>query len=117
MYMKKWWLEFTLEDGRRWSGWINTKAQNKEDFPETIKGTFFTERREDGCRGKFILEDGTTDSVITCKMSPKEYMPKDHGSSEASKFIDSEKSLEIWERIDMKIEDCLNLKKTYVDNY
>lgn len=46
--MKKWWLEFKTEEGNCWSGWINTTAEKKEDFPELLTGTFWTIRNEEG---------------------------------------------------------------------
>ena len=40
MYLKRWYLKFETEDGRRWSGWINLESENVDDFPDIIKGTY-----------------------------------------------------------------------------
>lgn len=113
MFLKKWWLEFMTKDGRRWSGWINTKAESREDFPKFIKGYFYTEKDEEGCHGKFKLNTGETGYVVVNKMCPPEYLPKDFSSNEAERYFQSNNALSKWERFDMNIEDCLNLDKTY----
>jgi hypothetical protein len=118
--MKKWWLEFSTPDGREWSGWINTMANAEEDFPETIKGTFWTEKvRDVGCYGNFKLEDGTEGYVICNKMCRPMKVGNINSFSTAGweAYFASRESLPEWERFDMRIEDCLVLSKTYVDSY
>lgn len=105
-FIKHWWLEFTTEDGRRWSGWINTLADSKEDFPETISGTFWTYRDEVGCHGEFKLDNGETGFVVTAKMLPPEYKMKTYTPFEADKAFESLQPIKQWERFDKKIEDC-----------
>lgn len=117
MFMKKWWLQFETQNGRRYAGWINTTAENMESFPEKITGTFYILKDETGCHGEFCLSSGETGYVVTAWMKPKAYQPLNHSSSECEKFFASETSLPTWERFDMKIEDCLCLEKTYIDQY
>lgn len=124
MFMKKWQLKVILEDGRRWNGFINTVAEKEEDFPETITGTFWTSCDETGCRGNFELGDGnyTSNYVMTSSMKGKEIEDMYTGDSNdfyndskrVEAFMESQRCLPTWERIERKIEDCLNIEDTYI---
>lgn len=126
-FMKKWWLEFTMPDGREWSGFFNTFAENREDFPETIKGSFFSFRGEGrlgfGSYGLFILDGQTEEEAqeneqyVYGDMRPKPYYAKAHNMAEAQRVFDSIQPLSSWERVERRIEDCFVPEKTYVMAY
>jgi hypothetical protein len=119
-FMKKWWLEVNLPDGCRWAGWINTVADSKNGLPESIFGTFWAEHLEGetGTRGRFDLGDGEEGNyVITAWMKGPAYIPKNHSSEEAERYFKAERSLPHWQRIHGRIEECLVLSNTYIDEF
>jgi hypothetical protein len=115
MFMKKWWLEFSMPDGRRWSGWINTMSSTKEGFPAKLDGTFWTERNESGAHGKFELGDGDYgENYVFGSMKPAKYEPKFQSYEECSRMMESDRPLDAWERVERRISECLCLGSTYV---
>lgn len=124
-YMKKWWLEISMPDGKEWKGWINTIADRKEYFPEKLNGRFWSFKGEGylgfGSYGLFIL-DGQTEEEAKSKsqyvigaLYPKPYVCRDYYSyTETKKALDSLNPLPFWNRIEGRIEDCLNLERTYI---
>lgn len=117
IYLKKWWLETTLPDGRRFWGFINTEAHDPKDFPETITGTFWTKKskNEQAPRGYFELGDKVYDENFTIgNVYPKEKIKRAETLVDTQRFLKQMEPLNEWERIELKIEDCLNLDKTYI---
>ena len=108
MYLKRWYLKFETKDGRRWSGWINLKSENVDDFPDTIKGTFWTKRDNIGSQGFFELGDGEyEENYVFGIMRGVEYKPKSESREEYEKIFRSNDLLPFWERIEKRIEDCI----------
>lgn len=130
MFMKKWWLQFTTDDGREWSGWINTTSDHRESFPEDFKGDFYTFKGEGplgfGCYGCYKYDSQTWEEarsnkqyVITNKMIRPIRLgrtPINHKEAEIV-FESLSRSLPAWERFEKRIEDCLNKELTYISEY
>lgn len=110
MYMKKWWLEFELDTGECWKGFINTMAENREDFPETLEGKFNSWNDGDGAHGKFLTKDGVSGYVFGSLYEVDEVVY----TSSGRQVIPSTTVKDSWEYLQMRIEDCLNLKSTYI---
>ena len=109
MYLKRWYLKFETEDGRRWSGWINLMSENVDDFPNTIKGTFWTKRDNIGTHGFFELGDNIfEDNYVFGSMMGAEYKPKFESEEEYSKAFRANDLLPFWERIEKRIEECID---------
>ena len=62
--MKQWWIEHKLHDGNIWKGWINTYAENRDNFPSILKGMYWVEKIEQGWRGYFWLDNQTEVDAI-----------------------------------------------------
>lgn len=108
MYLKRWYLKFETEDGRRWSGWINLESENVDDFPDIIKGTFWTKRDSMGTHGFFELGDGIyEENYVLGSMIGVEYKPKNKSKKERLKAFRSSDLLPFWERIEKRIENCI----------
>lgn len=104
-----------MEDGRRFSGFINTQAEKESDFPVRITGTFWTEKTDQGVFGRYELDGGKLDrNYVIGALRPPKYVPLDASPTEMDKAFASTLSLGSWERIERRIEDCLVLEKTYV---
>lgn len=126
-YMKKWWIAFTMPDGREWSGFFNTFAAKREDFPETIKGSFYSFKGEGkrgfGNYGLFILDGQTKEDAqrkeqyVYGSMRPKPYYAKADNMVEAQKVFESIQPLSSWEKVERRIEDCIVPEMTYVIPY
>lgn len=110
MYMKKWWLEFQLDTGERWQGFINTTAENREDFPETLEGEFNSWNDGEGARGYFTTTEGSDGYVFGGLYEVEEVVYTSNGRQ----VIPSTTVKDSWEYLQMHIEDCLNLKRTYI---
>ena len=120
MFMKKWWLKFETEEGNCWSGWINTTAEKRGDFPETLTGTFWTMRDEEGTWGEFELGDKNYEgNYVLGSMKGKEVILSEYERDVEGfrRLIDSLDPLETWEREERRIEDCLNMEMTYITEY
>jgi hypothetical protein len=118
MLMKKWWLKKTLADGRRLAGWINTEAERKECFPEKICGKFWTERDAEGTHGTFELDhDNKPDqyTFVYVYTASVELNHKMFTGKSTRQYFKSVSPLDTWERTGLRIENCLNLDKTYID--
>lgn len=117
MLMKRWWLRFTTEEGYRWTGWINTTADKEEDFPELLTGTFWSMRNEEGTWGRFELGDKNYEgNYVLGSMAGKEVILAEHERTLEGykRLLDSLDDLDTWERVERRIEDCLDLEMTYI---
>ena len=103
-FIKKWWLEQELPDGRFWTGWFGTTALHKEDFPPILKGEVWSEGRPDGQYGCFILDgqENPENQPVFGTMYPS---------------YSSDVPLEEWEPISFRIEDAIVPEYTYIDSY
>lgn len=127
-YMKKWWIEhkFKGDNGEDliFKGWINTNALSKEDFPETLEGTYWVESEYYnggiGHNGHFDIGFGEKDNYVLGSVS------YDIDSIDFSKYSDRQKAelfvkyLDkkidfLYPRIDGKLENDIVLRKTYID--
>lgn len=123
-YMKKWWLEhiFTGKDGKKYKfrGWITTNALHKEDFPETLEGTFWVSKvKENGISSKGIIyTDGYFDIGFGEKgnfvISDGVFPFYDNIESHEQILETMKRALE-YDRLEARIEDCLVLDKTYIE--
>lgn len=62
-YLGKYSLKKELPDGNIWSGFINVRADRKEDLPtiEEISGTFWFSKDKKGWHGRFKLDNDSYD--------------------------------------------------------
>ncbi len=127
-YMKKWWIEHIFPDGKIFRGWLNTTADNKNDFPDKLHGTLCAWRDEVGFHGYFVL-DGQTEEEAKEKMQylysagvlPKP-LPVHYGSlcrATAENILINNKVIEDYQfpRFDARIEDCVKPESTYITSY
>lgn len=136
MFMKKWWLEhiFQDEEGRNveFRGWINTIAERKEDFPDTISGTFWASKDpetngyyngEVAMNGHFDIDGSTNkdDQFVFGSVYPiylVEGLNLDGNfRAGAERIIEAQKPVEQYHRFEARIEDCLKLDGTYIIEY
>lgn len=141
MYMKKWWLKKELSDGRCIEGWINTTANAKEDFPESLSGIFTSWKDDEGTHGVFIvgndlpfklLENYEKNGISAAYKELFEYnfgwvylscYPKtlalndNTDSNDIEAVMRSLEPLDTWKIIHGRIEDCLCLDKTYITKF
>ena len=131
-YIKKWEVEYVFSDGKIYRGFLNTFADNEEDFPKELHGSFCAWCDEKGCHGYFVL-DGQTEQeaiengqyVMTSGVCRKP-VSVDYDNPLAVAFrIGAENILlnnEVirdfqFPRFDARIEDCLKTDGTYVTSY
>jgi hypothetical protein len=132
-FMKKWWLEHNFKDkfgnDLQFRGWINTVALDLDDFPETLSGSFWASKVEEngrlkdgtvGMLGHFDIGFGEDDNYVFGSVYPV-YLSKSINYSnnpsreKAELILEACKPLEMYDRFEARIEDCLVLSSTYVD--
>ena len=124
MEIERWWLGHQCEmDGHKveFRGWINTIAERKEDFPEMIKGSFWAQKNsgERGMHGYFHLDDGSEGKYnFVCGAVYPIYLKEGIcgvlNREDAEKIVHANEPLEGYPRFDARIEDCINLDLTYI---
>lgn len=132
-YMKKWWLEYAFQDAQgrnlQFRGWINTCALNRHDFPETLEGTFWVSKVEEngflrngdiGMNGNFDIGFGEENNHVIGSVYPV-YLSEGVNFAASPSREGAEMILKAltpvprFERFEARIEDCLVLSKTYID--
>lgn len=126
-FLKKWWITHRFYDKEtnqelEFNGWINTihNCNYKEECPEEITGSLYCELKEDGFHGTFTLDnpsldesklgkpkDGSTGYVIMSSVLPPDLKPH--------LIIGRSHDIKSFSRFDVRIEDCLDKERTYVE--
>lgn len=150
-FMKKWWVEADLPNGKLLKGWLPIiyNVNSKDEIPKTITGTFWSEndgtmvRLQSGemyknIRGEFKLDslDGAVPEnfgsvlktgyhgYVVCSVYQKydgpslQFLPMMNESDRdywSKRYFAEDTPLPQWDRVEMRIEDALNLEKTYVE--